>query len=602
MITTEQNQLPPSALESKGWDLSELLPDSSEETVRQRLLALEEGTQALEQLREELHAEMAPEVLLDFLRQYEALTEAMVRVEAYGHLWFSSNTQSADALTWRNRVGQTLTQLDNRLIFFTLWWQALNDSDAQRLLPVEDEHSDYRRYLEDLRRFRPHTLEERSEQVINIKDADGIGGIVTLYSMLTNRLEFQLEVDGEIQTMNRDRLMSFVYSRDPEMRATAYRELYRVYSGESTILAQIYTYRVRDWHNEHVELRGYSEPIAVRNLYNDVSGEAVQTLLEVTQEHRGLFQRFFRLKARMLGLETLRRYDIYAPVGEPSRDIPWPEAVSEVLDTFHAFHPRIGQLASRVFEDDHFDSEIRHGKRGGAFCSTVLPSLTPWVLVNYTGRPRDVASVAHELGHAVHSMLAQHHSIFTQHPSLPLAETASVFAEMLVTERLLDRERDPAMRRELLSAAISDIYATVMRQAYFVRFELDAHRAILEGRSLDHLNELYLENLREQFGGAVEVSDEFRHEWTSISHIFHTPFYCYAYSFGQLLVLALYRRYQEQGEAFKPGYLRLLSYGGSAEPEAVLREAGIDIHDRDFWRGGFEVVEDMIGQLEQLQS
>ncbi len=258
-------------------------------------------------------------------------------------------------------------------------------------------------------------------------------------------------------------------------------------------------------------------------------------------------------------------------------------------------------MAERVLSEGHLDGEIRKGKRGGAFCFTVLPRLTPWVLVNYAGRVRDVATLAHELGHAVHSMLAGHHSSLTQHASLPLAETASVFGEMLMTDRLLREEPDPLARRELLAAAVDDVYATVLRQAYFVLFEIEAHEAVRAGRSTDELSEIYMGKLREQFGDSVELPPEFRHEWVSIPHIYQTPFYCYAYSFGQLLVLALYRRFQEEGEAFKPGYLRLLSYGGSARPEHILAEVGIDMTDRSFWQGGFDLVRERIDELEGMK-
>ncbi len=213
---------------------------------------------------------------------------------------------------------------------------------------------------------------------------------------------------------------------------------------------------------------------------------------------------------------------------------------------------------------------------------------------------RDVATLAHELGHAIHSMMAEHHSILTQHSSLPLAETASVFGEMLMTDRLLREESDPLARRELLAAAVDDVYATVLRQAYFVLFELEAHQAILNGCSIEDICEIYMGKLVEQFGDSVELAPEFRYEWLSIPHIYQTPFYCYAYSFGQLLVLALYRRFQEEGEAFKPGYMRLLAYGGSARPEAILAETGIDMTDRAFWQGGFDLVREQIEEMERL--
>jgi oligoendopeptidase F len=376
--------------------------------------------------------------------------------------------------------------------------------------------------------------------------------------------------------------------------------LYRVYAKEAPILAQIYTNRVSDWYNEQVTTRGYSSPIAVRNIDNDIPDEAVEALLAVCRQNASVFQRYFGLKAKWLGVAKLRRYDIYAPLANSDRSIDYADAVNLVLETFRSFSPVVADHATRVFDENHIDAEVRKGKRGGAFCSTISPSLTPWVLMNYTGKVRDVATLAHELGHAIHSMLAEHHPIMTQHSVLPLAETASVFAEILLTERLLAEETDPAVRRELLASAVDDMYATVLRQSFFVLFERDAHAAIHNHASAEELYELYLANLREQFGDAVELSDEFKYEWVSIPHIYYTPFYCYAYSFGQLLVLALYRRYQQEGEAFKPGYLKLLAYGGSARPEQILQEAGVDIKDPAFWQGGFDVITEMIDQLEAL--
>lgn len=583
-----------------SWSLTELLPDTREETLAERFAELERAVQAFEGRRRELDEEMDPRRLLEVLREYEAIVERSWLLSSHASLAFSANTQSRSALALRSRVEELLTRLHNRILFFSLWWRSLPDDRAERLLPSSAEHPDARHYLAELRRFAPFTLDEASERLINVKDANGIDALTTLYSMLTNRLEFHLEVDGERRTLTRDELMRHAYSPDPERRATAYRELYRVYAEEATPLGQIYVHRVRDWYAENVELRGMASPIAVRNLANDVPDEAVDTLLEVCRENRGVFQRYFRVKARWLGMDRLRRYDLYAPVGSSEREVPYAEAVRLVLDTFRDFHPRFGELAERVFAEDHMDSEVRKGKRGGAMCSTVLPHLTPWVLVNYTGRLRDVATLAHELGHAVHSQLAAHHSALTQQASLPLAETASVFGEILVTERLLEEETDPLVRRELLVSQVDDVYATVLRQSYFVLFERRVHEAIWTGRSTEELEDLYLETLAEQLGDSVEVSEEFRYEWLSIPHIYHTPFYCYAYCFGQLLVLALYRRYQREGDAFKPAYLRLLGHGGAARPEEILAEAGIDMTDPGFWRGGFRVVEEMVEELEAL--
>jgi oligoendopeptidase F len=587
--------------ELSGWDLSEMLPEPSDRLIRERLDNLEENVATFEAAREKLSPEMSPDQLREMIKQYENIMEQMYLLGGYGSLWFSENTQSPEALTYRNRIQQVFTQIQNRLLFFSLWWKSLEDEQAENLLPSEAENADYRHYLQEMRLFKPFTLDEKSEQIINVKDANGVDALITLYSMLTDRLEFTLTVDGEERKLTRGELSSHFYSPDPEVRAAAYQELYRQYGEQAGILSQIYVNRVQDWYSENVELRGFSSPVAVRNKLNDIPDEAVDTLLDVARKNASIFQRYFQLKAQWLGVDKLRRYDVYAPLAQSDKTIGYNEAVQSVLETFESFDSRFAEQAQRVFTENHIDSAIRKGKRGGAFCATITPDLTPYVLMNYTGKVRDVATLAHELGHAIHSMMAEEHSILTQHASLPLAETASVFAEVVMTDRLLREEKDPLVRREILAASVDDIYATVMRQAYFVIFEKAAHQAIRENKSPQELNQIYMDNLREQFGDSLELSEEFQYEWISIPHIYNTPFYCYAYSFGQLLVLSLYRRYQQEGEAFKPGYMKMLAYGGAARPAQILEEAGIDMADPAFWQGGFDVIRDMIDELQAIE-
>ena len=587
----------PTPYTQTGWSLADLFSAPDGADLEAAFVTLEAQMQAFESVREQLRSDLPAAEFLGYVQQLETLTLGMGRLNYYPSLRFAENTQDQNALTLMARVEQFTAELANRSLFFELWWKALPEAEAERLMA---ESGDRRYWLESLRMFRPHTLSEAEEKIVNLKNVTGASALSTLYDTLTNRYTFHVTVDGSPREMTRGELMSLVRQADPDLRAQAYQELYRVYGQDGPVLGQSYQTLVRDWRSEQVQLRKFSSPIAARNLANDIPDAVVDSEASVTRQNTGLFQRFFRLKARLLGMERLRRYDIYAPVVQSDKTYAFPQAAEMVFSSFREFDPQFAQLAERVFAENHLDSQVRKGKRGGAFCATAAPTLTPWVLVNYQGRADDVATLAHELGHAIHSMLAGHHSVFTAHACLPLAETASTFGEMMLVDRLLSSEEDPNVRRDLLFRQMDDAYATIQRQAFFALFERQAHSLIQEGASVDALAEAYLQNLREQFGEAVEVADEFRWEWVSIPHIYNVPFYVYAYSFGQLLVLSLYQQFQQEGQAFKPRYRRILEAGGSVAPVKLLAEAGIDIYAESFWQGGYAVLSRTLDQLEAL--
>jgi oligoendopeptidase F len=576
------------------WNLKDLLPEPVDQAVEDHLLKIESSVSELEALHPSMTTEISEETFAKILARLETINGLMRRLQAYSFLWFTEDTQNEAALNLRDRLDHSLIDLGNRVLFFEIWFKDLPDEAAERLIA----HSGDMKYsLESVRRFKPYTLSEVEEKLLNLKDVNGIDALVSLYEMITNHFTFTLEVDGEKKALTRDQLTGYFFNGSADVRRAAYQELYRVYSDNSTILAQIYSHRVRDWHVEGIELRGYASSIAARNVGNDLPDQVVDTLLSVCRKNAAIFQRYFRLKAGWLGLKKLQRYDIYAPLAASNKQYDFAQAAEMVLDSFRALSPQVADLAERVFAENHLDSQARPGKRGGAFCYAALPDLTPWVLINYDGRARDIATLAHELGHAVHAMLAAGHSVSTFHASLPLAETASVFAEMQLTQRLLKQEKDSAVRRDLLAHAIDDAYVTVLRQAYFTIFEREAHRMIVEGKSFQEVAAAYMANLVEQFGDSVELAEEFKWEWITIPHIYNDPFYTYAYSFGQLLVLALYQQYRLEGAVFIPKYLKILSYGGSEAPAKILREAGLEIDTAAFWQGGFDVLEEMITEL-----
>ena len=580
------------------WNLDDIIASPEGEPLESITTELELAISAIEAMRPKLSEDISSTNFKHTLELTERVTEAANRLGAYAGLWFSEDTQNQAALAFQGKIEQLTTEAQNRILFLTLWWKNLSDESAKRLIASAPNNLRY--YLNQQRKDKPHVLTEHDEQIINIKNMNGSNALTTIYAMLTNKYKFNLAIiDGnEKQELTRDALMTYVRNPDADLRERAYKELYRVYAEDGMILTQVYKHLVQDWHEEQIKLRNYPTPIATRNLRNDIPNEVTETLLQVCRINAPIFQRWFHIKADLLQINKLRRYDIYAPLTSAEQKYPYVESVELVLDTFEQFSPELASYARRVFEEDHIDSENRIGKRGGAFCASVIPKVTPYVLLNYGSSVRDVATLAHELGHAVHSMLANKHSVLNYHSTLPLAETASTFSEMLLIDRLLANSTDTAVRQDLIANALDDNYATIMRQAYFTLFEQQAHKMIKEHAGADELNKAYMNNIVEQFGDSVEISEEFQWEWVSIPHIYYSPFYCYAYSFGQLLVLALYQRYREEGVNFIPHYLKILSYGGSQSPEYILNESGIDISRSEFWQGGFDYIKEMIDELD----
>lgn len=568
-----------------NWDLSDLgVSDFGAELAQVLAQAEQFGAN-----RGRLEANITAQDFYALVRELEELSAQASRVYAQVSLRFATDTQDPLIQAELAQVEEAAAQLQNLTLFFSLWWKDLDEANATRLL---QEAGDYRYWLTRLRVYKPYTLSEPEERVINLKNTTGSGFLSNFYDLVTGRYVFNFEG----QELTRGELAVHFRSADPARREAAYQENFRVYGQDALVLGSIYSALVRDWKNENLTLRGFASPIAARNLGNDIPDGAVEALLEAAVAGAPVFQEYFRKKAERLGMSRLRRYDIYAPVGELERTYSLKEAQETVLAAFSEFDSEFANHAQKVFAAGHIDSEVKKGKRGGAFCYSVTPAEVPYVMLNFQGQVDDVATMAHELGHAVHTLFAREHSLFTFHAPLPLAESASTFGEMILLDRFM-AEADPATQTALRFRQLDDNYATILRQAYFAIFERDAHARIAQGASTPELSQLYLENLRSQFGDSLDLSDDFQYEWVSIPHIFHTPFYVYAYSFGQLLVLALYQRYQEEGPEFIPVLKRILSAGGSVAPAELLHREGFQIEDPEFWAGGFKLLESWVKEL-----
>lgn len=577
------------------WDLSHLLknPVDDFDVMTKELDSL---VSQFEAWRERLSHEMPSQTFSEILRLAEEITAVSTKLSAYAYLWFSEDTKNPEARSFKAKVEERLTGLQNRMLFFDLWWQSVDEANAARLL---DASGDFRYHLETIRRFKNYTLSEPEEKIINLKTVTGRSAINTLYDVLTNGFSFTLRVNGKKRALTREELSAYIRSTTPRLREAAYRELYRVFAANHDLLGEIYQTLVKDWKGENMELRKFATPIAARNLGNDVPDQAVDALLSVCKRNSGTFQEYFRLKARLCKIKPMNRYHLYAPHPADRKRYRYPDAVRMVLGAYRAFSPKLAELAERVFDERHIDARTLPGKLSGAYCYSVVPGFTPYVLLSYTGEARDVATLAHELGHAVHGMMAADHTGFTFHATLPLAETASVFGERMLSDALMEQETDKGVKQGLLLAQLDDLYATVLRQTYFVLFEKQAHEMIANGATAEDLAAAYLTNLREQFGRAVRVPDDFRWEWLTIPHIFGSPFYCYSYSFGNLLVLALYHMYKQQGPDFVPKYLDLLAAGGSQSPHAILTQVGVNMCSEVFWQSGFDTIRGMVQELER---
>jgi oligoendopeptidase F len=588
------------------WDLSELV-DERKNSIKNYLKYLHDDVKKFENNRELLNNNISTQKFSEMLIQLEKISERLNMVTGFAHLQYSSNTSSNEYSALVTEMELLGTEISNKLIFFDIWFKnILTEKDANRI--IQTINPVYKHFLTHKRILGKYTLSEKEEKIVNIFEVTGPNALVKIYDRMTNSFEFVLNIKKNNKItrkkyINKEKLMSLVRSNKSEERKAAYKSLFNVYENNSGVLGEIYLNLIVQWHDENIKIRGFDSPISVRNVYNDISDGVVSTLLDTCKRNSFIFHKYFNLKAKMLKLKKLERYHLYAPLvkkGMVQKRYTYEQAVNIVLNVFESFDPKFRDYARIVFNKNHVDSEIRKGKMSGAFCSTITPKLTPYVLLNYDGMYRDISTMAHEFGHAIHSICSSNLPIAVSHAPLPLAETASVFAEMLLNEKLAE-EMTEDERSILLAEQIDDMYATIMRQSYFTLFEIDAHNEVIESNAnIDNVSTLYKKNLQDQFGNSVIVSDDFMWEWTYIPHFYHTPFYCYAYAFGNLLVLSLFHMYKKEGKSFIPKYLNLLSAGGSKKPETLLTEIGLDISNKSFWQQGFDLLSEKIGDLEKI--
>ncbi len=583
----------------REWDLSKIAKNPKSPEFQKKINEIHTLSQKFEKIKSQLDPKISSKKFMKILQELEEISEKMSMIGGYASLSYSADTQSDEATSLMTKISKLGSDISNKILFFDLWWKTqVDEKNAKRLIKDSGELSEY---LKHKRLIAKYSLSEPEEKIINTLDVTGISALVKLYDKITNAYKYKIKVGSKTKVLTREELTNLVRSTNPKTRENAYKTLLTKYDENKGVVGEIYQNIVLNWRHEGVDIRGYRSPISMRNIGNDVDDETIESLLQVCKKNAPVFQKFFVQKAKMLKIKKLRRYDLYAPASSKIKEkkYPYNKSVNLVLESLGKFSPSLEKFAKNVFDENHIDSSIRPGKRDGAFCSTLTPKITPFVLINFTGKSRDVFTLAHELGHAVHSQAAQDRSILVQDAPLPLAETASTFSELLLYDNISNAISENE-KKIMLSEKIDDLYATIMRQSFFTIFEKDAHEQIGKGTTIEEISKTYLKNLKEQFGNSIVLSDDFAIEWSCIPHFYHTPFYCYAYSFGNLLALSLFQRYKKEGKEFEPHYISILGAGGSKKPEVLLAEHGLDIRSPKFWQEGFDYIKTQVKALEKL--
>jgi oligoendopeptidase F len=587
-------------LERVAWDLSHLLDGHAGEpqaAVDEMLSSVRERAEAFAERYRDKVDKLDGEGLAEAMRELGDFEDLVGRAYSYAALSFSTDTADPARGALLQRVQEQATQISTLLVFWELEWAALDDARAEELLAFDG--LDFcRHHLRSMRRYRPHLLSEPEEKLMSEKSVTGRSAWDRLFEEQASAIRVNLPDSDEPVSL--EVALSRLSSPDRDVRAASAGAVTDALAGGLRTRAYIFNTLLADKALDD-RLRKYPSWISARNLSNEASDESVEALITAVRNRYELPRRWYRLKAQLLGLDRLKDYDRMAAVSDVEETIAWTDARELVQNCFDEFSGDLGSLVRRFFDEDWVDAPVRENKRGGAFCSYTVPSVHPYVLLNYTAKRRDVLTLAHELGHGVHAALGGRQGVFHMATPLTLAETASVFAETIVFGRLLERADTPESRLDLLASSIEGSIATVFRQIAMNRFEHLVHTDRRERGEIpvDRFNELWAESQGEMLGDAVEITDGYRSWWSYVPHFISSPGYVYAYAYGQLLALSVYARYEEEGASFVPRYLDLLSAGGSRTPEELGQIVGIDLTDPEFWDRGLDLVERQLTAAEQ---
>jgi oligoendopeptidase F len=583
--------------EEVAWDLSDLYTGPDDPVLERDISEIEQAAAAFRERYYGKVAELDPAALADAIAERERIDEVFNRAAYFAHLRFSTDMADAARGALVARLTEKGAALDTELLFFTLELAAVDDDAAQALLEAP-ELAERRHWLHSVRKFRPYLLTEPEERIVTEKSVSG----VSAWSRLNEELLGALRVSLDGDEVPLETAMAKLYDGDRDLRRRTAEAVTAALEPGLRTRAFVFNAIVLDKSVDD-RLRGYPTWISSRNLANETTDEAVQALVDAAVSRYDVARRYYRLKARMLGLERLAHYDRFAPVAQDTSKMPWEDARSVVVGAYADFSQEAGDVVERFFSERWIDAPVRPDKRHGAFCAVTIPGVHPYVLMNYTGDRRSILTLAHELGHGLHGALSQPLGLYNASTPLTTAETASVFGEALTFKRLLALEEDPQRRLGLLAGRLEDAIATVFRQIALNRFEHAVHTERREVGELapDRFGELWLEQQTALFGESVTV-DGYGPWWSYVTHFTNVPGYVYAYAYGYLFSLAIYRRYQQEGDAMVEPYLELLRAGGSRSPEELATMVGLDLSDPAIWAAGIDALAADLDEAERVAA
>lgn len=575
------------------WNLDALYDSLEDELLQDDLDLCKQEAALIKDICSGKMADLEPAVFARSIRRIERIQVNLGRLSTYAFLNFVTQVKNDAASAFMQKCSEDASLINKELVFFDLEWAKMDQESADALLAAEDT-APYRHYLNNIRKYKDYLLSQSEESLLLEISPVGKESWLTLFEKLMGHLEF-----GESKR-SEEEVLSDLHDADREIRRAAATELSEGLQSQLHILTHIFNTILADKMIDD-RMRKYPSWVSSRNLSNELEDSTVEALVSCTTARYDIVQRYYGIKKELLNLTELQDYDRYAPLPFlPEELVSWQECKNIVLDGFRSFSPKMADIAELFFDNNWIHAPLLDGKRGGAFAHPAVPDANPYVLVNYTGNIRDVSTVAHELGHGIHQYLAREKGYFNSDTPLVLAETASVFAELLIFHKQLETIENPAAKKAFTCQKLESIFATVFRQISMNRFENMIHNSRREKGevSTEELSELWMKSQKDMFGDSVTLGDNYRIWWSYIPHFLHTPGYVYSYAFGELLVLSLYNRYLEEGEDFIPKYLHLLQEGGSHSPYELLKPFAIDLNDPTFWQGGLKVIEKMLNEVE----